>query len=77
VLQGNLAGRQFIGCSSKSGVRSCRFVDPASGNRATVLWRLSGSSTVRVGGSQVVEMTGAVRPSAGRERISTTPIIVR
>jgi hypothetical protein len=77
VLQGTLAGRQFVGCSSKSGVRTCRFVDPASGNQAKVLWRLSGSSWVRVGGSEVVEVTGAVRPSAGRERIGTTPIIVR
>jgi hypothetical protein len=77
VLQGTVMGRQFTGCSSKSGVRTCRFVDPASGNQAKVLWRLSGSSWVRVGGSQVVEMTGAVRPSAGRERIGTTPIIVR
>jgi hypothetical protein len=77
VLQGTLAGDRFAGCSSKAGVRSCRFVDPTTRAQATVLWRNSGSTWVRVRGSQVVEMTGAVRPAGARERIGTTPIVVR
>jgi hypothetical protein len=52
-------------------------VDPATGNRARVVWRNSGSSTVSLGGGEIMEMTGAVRPSKGRERITTTPIVIR
>lgn len=77
VLQGALNGRQFVGCSARRSVRTCTFVDPATGNRARVVWRNSGSSTVSLGGGEILEMTGAVRPSKGRERITTTPIVIR
>ena len=77
VLQTALQGRTFAGCTSKKSVRTCTFVG-GEGGRARVLWRVSGASTVRVSGaSQVLEMTGAVRPVNGRERITTTPIVLR
>ncbi|HEX6886588.1 MAG TPA: hypothetical protein VF143_00670 [Candidatus Nanopelagicales bacterium] len=77
VLQGALQGRQFVGCSSRKGLRTCRFVDPASGAVARVLWRNTGRSKVAVGGGEILEVTGAVRPAGGREWVSTTPIVVR
>jgi hypothetical protein len=77
VLQGALGGRQFVGCSARRSVRTCTFVDPATGNRARVVWRNSGTSKVSLGGGEILEMTGAVRPSNGRETITTTPIVIR
>ena len=77
VLQSALQGRTFTGCTSKKSVRTCTFY-AADGGRARVMWRVSGASTVKVSGaSQVLEMTGAVRPVGGRERITTTPIVLR
>jgi hypothetical protein len=77
VLNGSLVGRQFVGCRSRGGVRTCTFVDPATGNRARVVWRNSGTSKVSLGSGEILEMTGAVRPSKGRETIGTTPIVIR
>ena len=77
VLQSAVQGRTFTGCTSRKSVRTCTFV-ASDGGRARVLWRISGASTVKVSGaSQVVEMTGAVRPAKSRERVTTTPIVLR
>ena len=77
VLNTALVGRQFVGCKSHGGVRTCTFVDPSTGHRARVVWRNSGTSKVSLGAGEVLEMTGAVRPSRGRETVGTTPIVIR
>lgn len=79
VLTSTLMGKQFASCKQRRKVRTCRFVAP-DGLSTYLIWRNSGSSAVtapRAG--QLVEMTGATRPVADRERliVGTTPIVLR
>jgi hypothetical protein len=79
VLQSNLLGKTLDKCRSSRSVRTCRFRAP-DGSITYVLWRNSGSRSVRAPRSgELVEMTGAVRPVAERERlrIGTTPVVIR
>ena len=79
VLQGALQGSTFAGCSQRKRLRTCKFT-PASGARARVLWRTSGSTKVRLSSrTEVLDMTGATRTlgRGTRIKVGTTPIVLR
>jgi hypothetical protein len=79
TLQAQLVNRTFVGCSQRSRVRTCTFVD-AGGRTTKVLWRTSGSSKVRVPrAGEIVEMTGATRAVGAGQKVpvGTTPIVLR
>ena len=79
VLRGQLINSVIQGCRTRSGVRSCLFLDPA-GLPITVYWRMSRSSTVPLPATSiVVRMTGEITTEGAGTRlpVGTTPIVVR
>lgn len=78
VLHKALLGSSLSGCRQKNRIRTCTFRGP-EGTR-TVLWRMSGSSTIRAPrGGEILEMTGSIVPVAKGQklRVGTTPVVLR
>lgn len=78
VLNSALAGTTFRGCSQARGVRTCTFSGPGR-PRIQVLWRLSGTSTLRVASSAtMLAMSGQTKPVVAGSRVSvtTTPFVL-
>ena len=79
TLQNELLGTTFTGCRQSRKVRTCTF-RAIDGSRRYVIWRNSGTSTIRSPRSgERLEVTGVVHPLRSRERlrIGTTPVVLR
>lgn len=76
VLRSGINGRVLVSCSA-SKVRTCTFRDP-TGVRGDlrIMWRTSGSATVRIPATTVTYMNGASEQAAGSIKVGTTPIMV-
>ena len=79
TLQSHLLGTTFTGCKQARKVRTCTF-RAVDGSTRLVLWRNSGTSTVRAPRSGVVaQVTGMTSPVRKGQslRIGTTPVVIR